>query len=117
MGHPIEKIDAKPLRDLVRMHDLEIPEISRHTGISISALHNWIRQGKMPAYMEFTCIGLLQRLRPSHAPRKPDGAKQELVIVRLPEGDPDKVYHVLDALGAQYKPLEEAVEKSRPPKK
>lgn len=112
MGHPVAKIDAKPLRDLVRLHDIQIPEISKHTGLSISALHQWIREGKMPAHMEYTCVGLLARLRPSHAPKRgTETGREELVIVRLPEGDPSKVYSVLEALGAQYKPVEDVMDK------
>lgn len=109
MGHAVSKISAKPLHDLVRLHNLSIPEIGKRTGISTSALHAWSREGKMPAYMGPVCVGLLAQIRGqgSRTDVKESKDQAQTLIVRLPEADRERAYKLLDAIGAQYRSIED----------
>lgn len=105
MGHAVKKIDAKPLRDLIRVHGLNVSDISKQTDISASALYTWEREGKMPGYMGPVCYGLLAQIK-RHTPAP--GAKPETLIVRLPEGkDRETALRMLEAIGAKFKPVDE----------
>ena len=42
---------AKRLRQLVGQHQLTIPELSRHTGVPVNTLHNWL-SGQAPRKLE-----------------------------------------------------------------
>jgi hypothetical protein len=107
MGHPTKMIDAKPLRDLVGgkvpglAQPLSIPEISRRTGISVSALHTWNRAGKMPAYMAMVCVGLVAQIN-GH---KVQGT--ETIIARVPSERRAMAEEFLDAIGAKVRSLDD----------
>ena len=109
MGYAVAKIDAKPLRDLVRVYDLQVPDISKRTLISESALHSWIKSGKMPAYMQHVCLGLLAQIKGLGSKADSIAGKPETLIIQLP-ADPkehDRAYKMLDALGVKHKRVDE----------
>lgn len=106
MGHPVKMVDAKPLRDLVNLHGLSVQDISDRTDISRSALHGYLRKGKMPAHMIATCRGVLSMVK-GNAAQQGAVAKTEAIIVRLPPAKKEEIRRVLDALGAKYRSLDE----------
>lgn len=106
MGHPVQYIDAKPLRDLIKHYDLGVPAIADRTGMSPSALYTWVRKGKMPAYMRQVCRGLLSEIRGERGTAAHD-SKPETFLVRLPPDKRDNAIKLLEAIGAEFRNIDD----------
>jgi hypothetical protein len=110
MGHPVAKIDAKPLRDLINKYQISVNQIALKLGMSVSAIHQYNREGKMPAVMGPACRWLIME-HTGEVPNvdKRESEKDEFLIVRLPSGRKDEICSVLEALKVKLTKIEDAV--------
>jgi transcriptional regulator with XRE-family HTH domain len=104
VGYPVQLVDAKPLRDLIKYHNLSVPEIATRTGLSTSALYTWERKGKMPAYMRNVCRGILADLKGERGEQS--GSRPENYFVQLPPDKAENAIKLLEAIGAKIRSLD-----------
>lgn len=104
MGYPVQKVDAKPLRDLIKYHGLSVPEIAARTGLSTSAIYTWEREGEMPKYMLMVCKGILADI--TRAPNEPV-SERETFLVRVPPEKRELLLNTLRLSDIPYRSLDE----------
>lgn len=108
MGYEVQKVNAKPLQDLMRLSGQSPNILADALGISVSALHTYNRSGKMPAYLAPACRAVAAEIKgQSYRTGEGDGAAERLIVV-LPAGEKaETIRRLLADLGAKYRALDD----------